>query len=147
MADPGFSEWRPHAGNFGRRSAKFVIHIFGSFGKEPMQSCFVWHVSLSLALFISVSMCMSCVHSCPSDSFDYRSFISQIYAHMLLVYTHKIFCQCDIYFWNGSHFSKLLYVALLSIGLSLELSYLAQLYAYTGDTYKEEIMQLCDWYF
>ena len=47
-----------------------------------------------------------------------------------------------MYFLNGSHFSKFLYVALLSTWLNLEPSYLAQLCIYTGATYREEIMHV-----
>ena len=46
------------------------------------------------------------------------------------------------YFLNGSHFSKFLYVALLSTWLNLEPSYLAQLCIYTGATHREKIMHL-----
>ena len=59
-----------------------------------------------------------------------------------LVYAHEILGQCDMYFLNGSLFSKFLYVALLSTWLNLEPSYLAQLCIYTGATYREEIMHL-----
>ena len=38
----------------------------------------------------------------------------KIYAAMPLVYAHEILSQCDIYFLNGGHFSKFLYLALLS---------------------------------
>ena len=33
---------------------------------------------------------------------------------MPLVYAHEILSQCDAYFLNGGHFSKFLYLALLS---------------------------------
>ena len=47
--------------------------IFGSFGNEPMQSCSVCHVVLSLvsALASAVS-----VYSSPSANFNHRNFIS-----------------------------------------------------------------------
>ena len=61
---------------------------------------------------------------------------------MPLVYAHEILSQCDIYFLNGGHFSKFLYLALLSTWLNLEPSYLAQLCTYTGATHKEEIIHL-----
>ena len=61
---------------------------------------------------------------------------------MPLVYAHEILGQNDIYFLNGSHFSKFLYVALLCAWLSLEPSYLAQLCIYTGATHREEIRLL-----
>ena len=47
-----------------------------------------------------------------------------------------------MYFLNGSHFTKFFYVALLSMWLNLEPSYLAQLCTYTGATHREEIMNL-----
>ena len=50
--------------------------------------------------------------------------------------------EYNMYFLNGSHFSQFLYVALLTASLSLELSYLAQLWTYTGATLIQEIMQL-----
>ena len=59
-----------------------------------------------------------------------------------LVYAHEILVQCDVYFLNDSHFSKFLYVALLSTWLNLEPSYLAQLCIYTGATYRGEIIHL-----
>ena len=61
---------------------------------------------------------------------------------MPLVYAHEILSQCDMYFLNGSHFSKFPYVALLSTWLNLEPSYLAQLCINTGATHREEIIYL-----
>ena len=61
------------------------------------------------------------------------------YMSIPLVYAHEILGQ---YFLNGSHFSKFLYVALLSTWLNLEPSYLAQLCIYTGATYRGEIIHL-----
>ena len=108
--------------------------IFGSFGNEPMQSCFVWRVVLSLASSVSVSS----VYSCPSDNFDHRKLhILPIYASILIVYAHEILYQCNVYFLNGSHVNKFLYLALLSTWLSLESSYLPQLSTYTGATHRE----------
>ena len=66
----------------------------------------------------------------------------QIYAAIPLVYAHEILGQCDAYFLNDSHFSKFLYVPLLSIWFNLEPSYLAQLCTCTGATHREEIMHL-----
>ena len=43
---------------------------------------------------------------------------------------------------NGGHFSKFLYLALLSTWLNLEPSYLAQLCTYTGATHREENIHL-----
>ena len=77
-----------------------------------------------------------------SNSFDHRNFVLQIYVSIPLVYVHEILGQCDVYFLNGSHFSKFLYVALLYTWLNLEPSYMAQLCIYTGDTYRGEIMHL-----
>ena len=86
-----------------------MVPAFGSFGNEPMQSCSVHRVSLLLLASASV-------YSPPSGRFDHRSFISYTYMHaaMPLVYAHEILSQCDIYFLNGGHFSKFLYLALLS---------------------------------
>ena len=53
--------------------------IFGSFGNEPMQSCSVRRVSLSLSSSASVSVS---VYSPPSDRFDHRSFISYKYMQL-----------------------------------------------------------------
>ena len=47
------------------------------------------------------------------------SYLTNICA-MPLVYAHEILSQCDVYFLNGSHFSKFLYLALLSTCLNLE---------------------------
>ena len=61
---------------------------------------------------------------------------------MPLVYAHEILSQYDIYFLNGSHFSKFLYLALLSTRLNLEPSYLVQLCTYTRAIHREEIIHL-----
>ena len=65
-----------------------AIMLFGSFGNEPMQSCSVRRVSLSLssssvssASVSSVSVSAS-VYSPPSDSFDHRNFISCKYMQL-----------------------------------------------------------------
>ena len=54
--------------------------LFGSFGNEPMQSCSVRRVSLSLSSSsvssASVLSALASVYSPPSDSFDHRNFIS-----------------------------------------------------------------------
>ena len=55
---------------------------------------------------------------------------------------NEILGQCDIYFWNSSHFNKIRNVALLSTWLSLKPLYLAQLCIYTGATHKKKIMHL-----
>ena len=52
------------------------LGFFGSFGNEPMQSCSVCHVVLSVSL---ASALASSVYSSPSDSFDHRNYILQIY--------------------------------------------------------------------
>ena len=61
---------------------------------------------------------------------------------MPLEYAHEILGQYDIYFLNGSHFTKFLYMALLSTWLNLQPSYLPQLCIYIGATHREEIMHL-----
>ena len=66
----------------------------------------------------------------------------QIHVHIPLIYAHEILGQCDIYFWNGNHFNKILNVAFLSTWLSLELLYLVQLCIYTGATHRKKIMHL-----
>ena len=68
--------------------------------------------------------------------------VLQIYVSIPLVYAHEIVGQCDVYFLNGSHFSKILYMALLSTWLNLEPLYLAQICIYTGAIYRGEIMHL-----
>ena len=112
--------------------------LFGSFGNEAMQSCSVCRVVLSSML----SALVLSVYSPPSNSCDHRNFVLQIYVSIPLVYAHEILGQCDMYFLNGSHFSKFLYVALLSTWLNLGPSYLAQLCIYTGATYRGEIIDL-----
>ena len=82
----------------------------------------VHHVVLSLVLSSSSA---SFVYSPPSDSFDHRNFyILQMYVSIPLVYAHEILSQCDVYFSNGSHFSKFHYMAILSTWLKLEPSYM-----------------------
>ena len=65
-----------------------------------------------------------------------------IYVNMPLVYAHEILSQCDMYFLNGSHFSKFLYVALLSTWLNVQPLYLTQLCINSGATHRKEIMHL-----
>ena len=61
---------------------------------------------------------------------------------MLLVYAHKILNQSDVYFFNGSHFIKFIYMALLSRKLYLEILYLVHLCIDTGAIHRQEIMHL-----
>ena len=53
------------------------LYFFGSFGNEPMQSCSVRCVSLSL-----LALALASVYSPPSDRFDHRSFISYKYMQL-----------------------------------------------------------------
>ena len=57
------------------QSLFYFSSLFGSFGNEPMQSCSVRRVSLSLLASASV-------YSPPSDRFDHRSFISYKYMQL-----------------------------------------------------------------
>ena len=57
---------------------------------------------------------------------------------MFLIYAHEILSQYNIYFLNGGHFSKFLYLALLSIWLNLEPSFSEKLCTYTGATHREK---------
>ena len=57
-----------------------VEGLFGSFGNEPMQSCSVRRVSLSLSS--SAASASASVYSPPSDRFDHRSFISYKYMQL-----------------------------------------------------------------
>ena len=84
---------------------------FGSFGNEPMQSCSVHHVSL-LASLASASASV-CTALPVTGLMIETSYLTNIYSYAL-VYAHEILSQCDVYFLNGSHFSKFLYLALLS---------------------------------
>ena len=51
---------------------------------------------------------------------------------MPLVYAHELVSEYNLYFLNGSHFSSILHVALLTTWFNLEPSYLAQLCICTG---------------
>ena len=51
---------------------------------------------------------------------------------MPLVYAHELVSEYNLYFLNGSHFSSILHVALLTAWFNLEPSYLAQLCTCTG---------------
>ena len=138
------------SGNPGNQSYNFSHYcfgfwrdrvVFGSFGNEPMQSCSVRYVVIVIMLSSVLSSSAS-VYSCPSDSFDYRNFISCRYMHLYApsLCTWNIKSMWNVDFLNGSHFSRFLYVALLSTWLNLEPSYLAQLCIYTGTTQREKIM-------
>ena len=61
---------------------------------------------------------------------------------MLLIKAYEIFSQYHLYFLTCSHFAQILKVALLSILLSLEALYLAQLCIQSGATYSQEIVYL-----
>ena len=120
----------------------------------PMSLCnhdlsVVCHCRLSLLSIIGVGVVIIviigvvvCVQLSQWQHCSQKLHILQIYVYMSLVYAHEILGQCDIYFWNGSHFSKILNVAFLSTWLSLETSYLAQLCIHTGTTYSAKIMHL-----
>ena len=59
--------------------ASFIFSLFGSFGNEPMQSCSVRHVVLSLVSVLASLVLF--VYSSPSDSFNHRNFISCQYMY------------------------------------------------------------------
>ena len=69
------------------------------------------------------------------------SYLANISIHIPSICTWNVKSIWHV-FLNGSRFSKFLYVALQSMWLNLEPSYLAQLCTYTGATYREEIMNL-----
>ena len=70
------------------------------------------------------------------------SYLINICSYAPSICTWNIKSMCHAYFLNGGHFSKFLYLALLSTWLNLEPSYLAQLCTYTGATHREEIIYL-----
>ena len=90
--------------------------------------CHHWHWRLCTALPVT-------------DLIIEASYLTNICSYAPSICTW-ILSQCDIYFLNGGHFSKFLYLALLSTWLNLEPSYLAQLCTYTGATHREEIIHL-----
>ena len=71
------------------------MEVFGSFGNEPMQSCSVHCVMLSLSsVLAALASALASVYNPPSDSFDHRKLhILHIYAAISLVYAHKILGQ------------------------------------------------------
>ena len=83
-----------------------------------------------------------CVQLSHKQFWSQKLYILQIYSSISLIYAHKILSQCDAYFLSGGHFSKYIYLALLSTWLNLEPLYLAQLCIYTGATYGKEIIYL-----
>ena len=112
---------------------------FGSFGNDPMQSCSVLSCGGGVVIIGSIGICVQ-----PSQwqLWLYKLHILQIYAAIALVYAPEIFCQCDVYFLNGSHFSRFIYVVPLSTWFNLKPLYLAQLCICTGASHKEEIKHL-----
>ena len=70
--------------------------VFGSFGNEPM----------------AIMLCPSSVIVVISIGISVQALPVTGFAAMPLVYAHEILC--DVYFLNGGHFSKFLYLALLS---------------------------------
>ena len=125
------------------------IDLFNkSFYYKSME--FLAHLVMSLCNH-ALSVVCRCRHQCrhwrlctalPVTGLIIEASYLTIYAAMPLVYAHEILSQCDAYFLNGGHFSKFLYLGLLSTWLNLEPSYLAQLCTYTGATHREEIIHL-----
>ena len=68
-----------------------------------------------------------CGQSSQPQVWSQKLYILCIYAHMPLVYAHELISEYNLCFLNDIHFSSFLFVDLLTIWLSLELSYLAQL--------------------
>ena len=107
--------------------------VFGSFGNEPMQSC-------------SVRRCRRrrrrlCTALPVTGLITEASYLTNICSYGPSICTWNIKSMWHI-FLNGGHFSKFLYLALLSTWLNLEPSYLAQLCTCTGATHREEITHL-----
>ena len=82
--------------------------------------CHVIIIVIIIIVIVVIIVGVICVQLCQWEHWSQKLYILQIYAHISLVYAHEILGQCDVYFWNGSHFSKFLNVALLSTWLSLE---------------------------
>ena len=91
-----------------------------------------------IVVIVIVSGVVICVQLFQWQHYLQKLYILKIHVYISLIYAHEILGRYDIYFWNGSHLNKIINVALLSIWLSLEPLYLAQLCIYTGATYKEK---------
>ena len=84
------------------------------------------HPALLLSLVLSVD-------SPPSHRFDHRNFTSWTCMHIHpSIYEYELVNEYSMDFWNGSHFSQFICVALLTTWLSLEPSYFTQLWACAG---------------
>ena len=92
---------------------------------------FIWHTcqwayaimicpSCVIVISIVVIIGVIYVHLSQWKHWSQKLYILQIYANISLVYAHEILGQCDVNFWNGSHFSKFLNVAFLPTWLSLK---------------------------
>ena len=97
-----------------------------------------WLIWQSCQWAYTIMNCLSCViigiiviivviiicgqSSCPqvwSQNFIFCTYM-HIYAHMPLVYAHELVSKYNLYFLNGSHFSSILYVDLLTTWFNLE---------------------------
>ena len=96
-------------------------------------------VVIGIVVVIIVVICGQ--SSCP-QVWSQKLHILHIYAHMPLVYAHELVSEYNMYFLNGSHFSSILHVDLLTTWFNLEPSYLAQLCTCTGAIHTQKIMQL-----
>ena len=110
---------------------------------------FLAHLVMSLCNHALSIMCHCwhwCWHLCTAlpvtGLIIEASYLTNICSYAPSICTWNIKSMWGIYFLNGGHFSKFLYLALLSTWLNLEPSYLAQLCTYTGATHREEIIHL-----
>ena len=118
---------------------------------EHSYSWFLAHLVMSLcnhALSVVVCRCWRRCHhrrlctALPVTGLIIKaSYLTNICSYAPSICTWNIKSMWCI-FLNGGHFSKFLYLALLSTWLNLEPSYLAQLCTYTGATHREEIIHL-----
>ena len=89
--------------------------------------------------WIAYRVSLSCVDLPPMHTSYHRSLIFYTFMHLCLEYwLPKTIGQSDLYLSNGSHFGYFLYVPLRPTWVSLEPSYLTQLWIYTGGTHKEK---------
>ena len=120
-----------------------AVIIFGSFADSiwvyAIMNC---PLCVVIGVIIGVIIIVICGRSSCPQVWSQKLYILHTYAHMPLVYAHEFVSEYKLYFLNGSHFSSFLYVVLLTTWLSLEPSYLAQLWTCTGALHSQRIMQL-----
>ena len=113
------------------------LGLFGIHAKQSVLSWTVCHVSL-------LHHHCHCMWTVSHFTGLIAETIFCMHMHIWAWYIHayQIFSQCDLHFYNDSHFAFFLYFSLLPTWFNLELSYLAQICICSWVTHTEGNMHL-----